>query len=142
MGQRVGKIMPSKVALDTNIFIYYFDKKSIFHTQAKKVFSEIHENTSQVIVSMVTYTELLSYPYLSQKEISAYVTFFEQNELIDLKNLDLKTARTTAVLRRKYHLKTPDAVILASAIANKAEVFITADERLKKVKEIEVFVLS
>jgi len=44
-------------------------------------------------------------------------------------------------LRAKYSLATPDAIMIATSLLSKATGFITADTRLKKVKEIEIFVL-
>lgn len=44
-------------------------------------------------------------------------------------------------LRVNYNLKTPDAIQLATAMENNTDVFLTNDERLKRVKEIEVLTL-
>jgi predicted nucleic acid-binding protein len=44
-------------------------------------------------------------------------------------------------LRASYGFKTPDALHLASAIEEKADVFITGDSKLAKCKEIRVEVV-
>jgi predicted nucleic acid-binding protein len=44
-------------------------------------------------------------------------------------------------LRADYGFKTPDALHLASAIEEKAQVFITGDSKLAKCKEIQVEVI-
>jgi predicted nucleic acid-binding protein len=56
--------------------------------------------------------------------------------------LDVKIARKSAELRAKYGFRTPDAIQLATAFTEKAEVFITNDENLKRVDGIEVIVLQ
>ena len=45
-------------------------------------------------------------------------------------------------LRTKYGVKTPDAIHLATAIEHKADVFVTNDRQLKKVKEIVMLYLG
>jgi predicted nucleic acid-binding protein len=47
-----------------------------------------------------------------------------------------------AQIRAKYNFKTPDAIFIATAIEEGAEVFITNDIRLKKMDEINCIVLS
>jgi predicted nucleic acid-binding protein len=45
-------------------------------------------------------------------------------------------------LRARYQIRTPDSVQLAAAIEFDALVFLTNDDRLRKVTEIEVIVLE
>jgi predicted nucleic acid-binding protein len=56
--------------------------------------------------------------------------------------LDVKIARKSAELRAKYGFRAPDAIQLATAFTEKAEVFITNDENLKRVDGIKVIVLQ
>lgn len=62
-----------------------------------------------------------------------YLAVVEVNEEI---------ADKTALIRRKYGFRTPDAIQLATAVQTRAKVFITNDERLKKLKELKVILLS
>jgi predicted nucleic acid-binding protein len=45
-------------------------------------------------------------------------------------------------LRAEYELKTPDAVLLATALHSRATGFIGNDSKLKRVKGIEILMLS
>jgi predicted nucleic acid-binding protein len=47
-----------------------------------------------------------------------------------------------AQIRARYQIRTPDAIQLAAAIEFGARVFLTNDDRLRKVTEIEVIVLE
>ncbi|WP_374121361.1 type II toxin-antitoxin system VapC family toxin [Paenibacillus sp. LHD-117] len=52
--------------------------------------------------------------------------------------VDNSVAEQAAFLRGKYGLRTPDAIVVASAIVSQAEVlvFVTYDLRLEQVEEI------
>jgi len=43
-----------------------------------------------------------------------------------------------AEFRAKYGLRTPDAIHIATAVVQDADIFFTADKRIKKVEEIRV----
>jgi predicted nucleic acid-binding protein len=57
-------------------------------------------------------------------------------------NLDLRAARIGAELRASYGLRTPDAMQIGACLAHGAEVFVTNDQRLRRVKEINVVLLD
>ncbi|MGM0883242.1 MAG: type II toxin-antitoxin system VapC family toxin [Bacillota bacterium] len=50
--------------------------------------------------------------------------------------VDNAVAERAAFLRGKYGMKTPDALVIASAIIAQADVFVTNDFRLEQVEEI------
>lgn len=56
--------------------------------------------------------------------------------------MDKNLVNSVVDLRVNYNLKTPDAIHLATAIEHKADVFITNDKQLKKVKEIAILYLG
>ncbi len=57
-------------------------------------------------------------------------------------NIDPGIAERGAELRAKYGIRTPDALQVASAIENQATIFISNDNKLKKIKEIEIAALK
>ncbi len=57
-------------------------------------------------------------------------------------DLSKEIADLGAHLRAKYKIKTPDAILLSSAIHAEATGFICNDKELRKVKEIEVLILD
>ncbi len=57
-------------------------------------------------------------------------------------DLSIEIADLGARLRAQYQLKTPDAILLATAIRSGATGFIGNDARLKRVAETEVLLLS
>jgi predicted nucleic acid-binding protein len=51
-------------------------------------------------------------------------------------------ALQAAHLRARYHIRTPDAIQIAAAIEFGARLFLTNDDRVRKVTEIETVVLE
>lgn len=134
--------LAGSIALDTNIFVYVFDEDSAFHLQAKNVMGLVRNTNLVVAVSVIVYSELFSYSPISEEEHKQYTKILEKNDQFQLVDVTLTIAKKAAYLRRKYRIKTPDALIIASAIESGAEVFVTNDERLKILQEIEVKTLN
>jgi predicted nucleic acid-binding protein len=51
-------------------------------------------------------------------------------------------ALQAAHLRARYQIRTPDAIQIAAAIEFGARLFLTNDDRVRKVTEIEIVVLE
>ena len=66
-------------------------------------------------------------------------TFIQNN--LNLIYIDDIIAEKAAFLRRKFKLKTPDAIISATAIENQFE-FLTEDKELVKKLEKEIHFIS
>lgn len=96
------------------------------------------------ITSTLLITEVLTKPLKENDEnlLVLYETFIKAFPNLLVKSVDFRVARLAATIRAKYGLKTPDAVFLASAIEEKAQVFITNDIELKKISEINFIVLD
>jgi predicted nucleic acid-binding protein len=59
-----------------------------------------------------------------------------------LASIDTKTSRMAADLRARYHLKTPDALQVASALNENCDAFLTNDTGFKRVTEIRILILD
>ena len=95
--------------LDTNILIYYL-QDSDRRIAAK--FNTWHTHHEKLVVSVITYTEVLSLPSLAKPEIEQIDRFL--NTLM-IANVDPETARLAALFRRTYRVKLADAMIAATA---------------------------
>lgn len=56
--------------------------------------------------------------------------------------VSLEVADRAAELRARYHVSTPDAIQIATALNWHATGFVGNDKALKKVKEIECLILA
>jgi predicted nucleic acid-binding protein len=115
----------NKLFLDTNIVIYFLSgDTSLANLLEKKI---IH-------LSIITRLELLSYPDISNDE-----TIKIENFLNDCITVDLNPSINNEVirLRKKYRLKLPDSIVIASASFLDLPL-ITSDKGFQKVKEINL----
>lgn len=137
----MGKKIIKSVAIDTNIFIYYFQAHSEFGPKVKRWFEKIKRGEVKAVTSIISKAELLSYKR-PQGEIISLKEQFESTPNLTVYDIDDAVAEKTAELRRKYGLRLPDSIQLATAIIAKSNAFITNDENLKKCKEIKVIVIK
>ncbi|MFY1048450.1 PIN domain-containing protein [Chryseobacterium sp. GP-SGM7] len=113
------------ILADSNVLINFLNGEH----KNLKIFSD-----NIIFISVITKIELLSAP-LNEEELLKIKNFLENN--FNLIFIDETIAEKSAYLRRQFKLKTPDAIISATAIENKFE-FLTEDiELVKKLgKEI------
>ncbi len=90
------------------------------------------------LTSVITELELLSYSGLTDKDEESIHKLLNMFEIIGL-NKEIK--ELTIEIRRKYGLKLPDSIIIATAISEHAKL-VTADRQLSKVKELEIVKLE
>jgi predicted nucleic acid-binding protein len=133
-----------KIALDTNIFIYVIEQSSEFGETAKALLEQVECGTLSAVASSVSLTEILVKPIREgnrslEKQYKLLFTHFPNLSIVPVDN---SVAEKAAYLRGTYNIKTPDALIVASAMIADAELFITNDARLEQIKEIQCVALS
>lgn len=117
--------MSGRILIDTNIFIYL--------TQGDENILEFIQD-KDVYISFVTELELLSFKNITKKEEQTIEEIISQFKILDY-NPSLK--RKVIALRKKYNLKLPDSIILASAEYLNIP-FFTSDKKLGNVQETDV----
>ncbi len=133
-----------KIALDTNVFIYVFEQHPEFGEKAKAILEHIENGFVEAVASSVSLTEILVKPIREgnltlEKQYKLLFSHFPNLTILPIDNV---VAERAAYLRGKYNIKTPDALILATALVAKAELFITTDQRLEIVKEMKCMSLD
>lgn len=111
---------------------FLLDTNAIIAILADKVPTTGTLNVDPLIaISVITEIELLSFSRLSINEETGIKAFLESTNVIYI-NPDIKDI--SIQLRRKHGIKTPDAIIAATAINSKA-ILITDDRVLLRLKE-------
>ena len=118
----------NKSVIDTNGIIYYIQGKECIKPYVSNYF----------IVSVITEIESLSFSELTEEDEKLTKTFIRQSKKLYITD-DIKDE--TIRLRRKYNIKTPDAIIAATAIVNDVPL-ITADKGFKKIEELDLILLN
>ncbi|MEO6760861.1 MAG: type II toxin-antitoxin system VapC family toxin [Candidatus Saccharimonadales bacterium] len=116
------------VYLDSNILIYLFEHHPQFGRQVADIISGL-QPTNRFICSTLTVTECLA-----QVTKITLKTFHELPQL-DLIPLDEAVANQAATLQRDANLRIGDAIHLATALQEKADLFLTNDLQLAKIAQ-------
>ena len=117
--------MKNKYLIDTNIVIYYFNgiiDDEIVHTILKESFN----------ISIITKIEFLSWQKLLNNEElkQKVIKFISKATIYDLDEL---VAEKTIEIRQKYKIKTPDAIIGATALVHGFEIVTNNADDFKKL---------
>ncbi|PKL40261.1 MAG: PIN domain nuclease [Candidatus Riflebacteria bacterium HGW-Riflebacteria-1] len=107
--------------LDTNIILYHLGGK------LKRPLPN-----GRFIVSFVTEIELLSYPSLELAEEKVIRNFLKRIQVI---GIDQEITEKTILLRRKFKLKTPDAIVAATASVYDSCI-LTNDAHFQRIDEL------
>ena len=129
------------IALDSNVFIYNLEQNPDYVQFTDFIFNRLITNKSRAVTSIISLTEILSYPETEAVEKQIVEDFLSTPNL-QVSNVDERIARKAAEIRREYKFRLPDAVQLATALINQAQVFITNDNRLKNFPELKVICLE
>lgn len=130
-----------RIALDSNIFIYYFENNPQFINKTSGIFEKLSKNRLQAVTSVISIIESLSYP-LTVPVIDGIKQGFATAPNLTVFEVSQEIAIEAARIRREYGLRLPDSVQLATALAGKAQAFITNDDHLKSFKEVKIIPLS
>ena len=115
----------NKIFVDTNIVLYLLS--------GDETLAELLDG-KQLYLSFVTQLELLSYPKLTKKSKKIVEEFIEHCVIIDI-NTEIK--HLVIELRKKYSLKLPDCIIMATAIYHDLPI-ITADNDFRLIDELNL----
>lgn len=125
--------------VDTAPIIYLMEKKQPELTALFLPLAETHdEGRVRIAVTTVTIAEVLTKVIAAGDEVLAarYKTAMKSWFIVEF---DLEIAEITARLRAKFpKLKTPDAIIAASAIAIGADALATHDRDFSAINELRV----
>jgi predicted nucleic acid-binding protein len=136
-----------KVALDSNILIYFFEGVEPQASQAEKILASIMKGKNEGVISTITIAEVLTGFYLAGPPSKAAKAKDLLNDLaingFKIAPLTFEAADLAAQLRAKSGGKLPDALIMATAISQGASVLYSQDKDLQRYKEdIKVSPLS
>lgn len=132
------------IALDASVVIYHFERHPSYIATTRSIFERIERGNDRAIFSVVGMIEVLTGPKQrgELKLAQHYQDLLERFPNLSIEPVYLSTVDVASDLRARYKLTTADAIHLAGAILNEAEQFITNDRALKKVKEIDVQLVS
>lgn len=131
------------VALDTSVWIYHFEGSAAYGRAADSVLETIAQGRVGAVASELVLLELLVAPLKKgaqdvADEIELTLLHFPHLQLVPVTRAVLLRA---AEIRARYALRTPDAIMLASAVEAGATLVVTNDDTWRRVEQIEVLLL-
>jgi len=132
------------IGIDSSVFIYKFEQNKQFESLCSVIFDKLSENKITLIASVISVAKILARPFelADQPVIHLYETVFSQLPNFKLVSLDYDLTREAAKLRADYNILLPDALQIAACLKYKAEIFVTNNKKLKKVKDIKIVCLK
>ncbi len=133
-----------RVGLDSNLLIYFIEGATAYQKHASRIFESIEAGKNEGVCSTLTLLEVLVQPYRKQNEelINQFYGLLTTYPNLDWVDMTAEIADTGARLRAQYNLKTPDSILLATALRSGATGFIGNDAQFKKVDELDVLVFD
>src|SRR5450759_2050956 len=136
LNERLGSC--TKLGLDTSLFIYHFENHPVYSPLTQELFSGIEMGERKGITSPITLMEIIVRPLaLGRQDIArkyeALLVNFPNLAMVDL---DRDVIRQAARLRADYRLRPPDALQVSACLLSGAEVFITNDRQIERLKDI------
>jgi predicted nucleic acid-binding protein len=102
----------NRVVIDTNILISWYKTGTISNSSDLAGIAPVF--------SIITKIEALGFREITESEIRDISKMLNTGELV---YIDRDIAQRTITLRQKYKIKTPDAVIAATALVNNSELW-------------------
>ncbi|MFQ6064322.1 MAG: type II toxin-antitoxin system VapC family toxin [Candidatus Bathyarchaeia archaeon] len=132
------------IGIDTVAFIYHLEENHMYLPFTNVLFEMVENGIIKGVTSVITVMEILVKPKKERNEqaIQEYKFILQTFPNLKIKPIDFHTAEKAAELRAKYGIKPPNAIHLAAALTERANAFVTNDEKLKQVEEIETIVMK
>lgn len=132
------------IGLDTALFIYHFEDHPRYRALTAQILRQISAGRCRAVVSELTLLELLVQPLRLERQDVAdeYELLLANFPHLDLISMDRAIILRAAQLRARVGLRTPDALIAATAIERGASLLVTNDRQLLRLTDIEVVCLD
>ena len=131
-------------AADTMVFIYHFEDNRRFAPLTEKLLEAWENGSRQGVTSIITLLEVLVKPKRDEnwdavRDYRDLLVTFPNLKLIPV---DASCAEKASDVRARYGIKIPDAIQIAAALIGDASAFVTNDQELKQVTELDVILLE
>ncbi len=122
------------VVIDTSVVISYLNGGDAFSDAAAIVFDDlVADGSHPATLSAVTVTECLVHPFRAGPAAAATVgTFLTHFANLHVRTIDADLAVQAARVRALTGLRTPDAMVIATAVVDGIPTVVSADDRWRK----------
>lgn len=132
------------VAFDTNALVYFIEDHPRYCPALDPLFGAVDRGELEGIVSVVSVIEVLV-GALRRGDTAVQQRYEEvllQAAHIEVLDTNLAVAREAARIRATHNLRTPDAIIAATAITSGAGILVTNDPAFRRVADLRVLLVE
>ncbi len=132
------------VVLDTMFFIYLFEDSPRYGILCESVVNMISDGMFSGLITPLTAAEIVVKPLAEGMKELADRYIAELKGMVNVGHAvsSIETGHMAGALKAKYKLPLPDMFQMAAAMQTERPAIITNDKALKKVSEVEVFILD
>ena len=132
------------VVLDTMLFIYLFEDIAPYAAQCQFLVEQMKKGAFTGLVTPVTAAELVVKPLQKRRVDIAdrYRHALHSMENLAIGRFDVELGFIAGSLKAEYRLPFPDMFQVASAMVSSTPTLITNDKDLKRVKEVDVYLIG
>lgn len=132
------------VAVDSSIFIYKIERHPRYLKALRTLFDAFEDGRLVAVTSAISLLEVLVQPLRAGRTdlVETYQAYLNHGPGLRLRPIELDTLRTAAALRATIRVRTPDALQLATALAEGCTAFVTNDRRIPEVPGLKVIQLE
>lgn len=132
------------VALDSCIWIYHLEGNADYCEYTTEIMGAISQGRCRAVISELSLMEVIVGPLkLARQDVAdEYETLLSHFPNLEIVQITRAVLLKAAELRVKHRLRTPDAIILATATVSGASLVIGNDENWLRVQDQRVACLS
>jgi predicted nucleic acid-binding protein len=133
-----------RLGLDTVPLIYYVEEHPRYIDRMDEVFHRIDSGSIRGVTSVISLAEVLVHPLRSGRQDlhDRYKDLLLGSRHFETRPITAAIAESSAGLRSRYNLRTPDALQVATAMGAGCEAFLTNDLQLRRLTEIRILALD
>ena len=136
-----------RVCIDTNVFLNVLNRESVFYQDSKEVLNAVDLGTLEAVIPTLVIAEILTGFYTDNKDDKAeqFLSTIISNKNIEVVQLSIEIAASSAVIRAKTGMRLPDAMVMSTALHEKVDYMVTNDRNfpdsfqgLRSIKSAEL----
>lgn len=128
-----------RITIDSNTLIYFFENHQEYAQDIEDLFQKVEVGEINAFVSTLSILEILVKPKRDKNQLleNKYKTLLCNFPNLYIVDINMKIIDFAASIRADYKIKTPDSIIISTAITTNSKYLISNDVRLKNIcKEI------
>ena len=133
----------SSLLVDTCVLIAYLEGNQHITDAATLIIDEwVYTGRNSAFVSAISVMELLVAPLKRDRAVTAYMDFLQRFPNTQCVPVDIAVAQQAAILRARHNLRSPDALIVGTAVAAGADAIVTNDHSWSKLTTSRIVTLG